>query len=129
MRRRRPRATICLLMAVTFDISQLADELNALSAHRHLRKVVVVLPLAPGKREIAWDLLSEGPPFDFAGAGVDRHEVFLTDDAAIFVFGTPDGPATLERILGEDDFWTVIASWERIAGGPPRLAQVAFDWP
>ena len=100
-----------------------------LSAHPHLRKLVVVLPLAPGKRQMAWDLLSEGPPFDFASVGIDSHEVFLTDDLAIFVFGVPQGPATLERILEEEDFWTVVSSWERVAGGAPRVAQVAFDWP
>jgi hypothetical protein len=78
---------------------------------------------------MAWDLLAEGPPYDLASAGIDSHEVLITDDEAIFVFGTPDGPATLEHILGEEEFWTVVSSWEAIAGGPPRIAHVAFSWP
>ena len=46
-------------------------------------------------RDVAWDFLAEGPPYDLAKADIDRHEVFLTDDEAIFVFSTPRSPATL----------------------------------
>jgi hypothetical protein len=116
-------------VSASFEIQAFADELAALATRPHLHKIVVVLPLAPGMREVAWDFLAEGPPYDLAKAGIDRHEVFLTDDEAIFVFSTPRGPATLEHILSEEDFWAVVRAWEHIAAGPPRLAQVAYDWP
>jgi hypothetical protein len=115
-------------MSIHFDVSSVAHELDRLVANPHLRKLAVVLPLDTGKRDVAYDYLQEGPPFDLRDAGVDTHEVFLTDAEAIFVFGLPQGPATLERVLANEDFWAVVASWEHIAGGPPRVAHVAYDW-
>lgn len=113
---------------MTFDVAGVAKELDRLLANPHLRKLAIVLPLDPGKRDVARAYLDEGPPFDLRGAGVDAHEVFLTDAETIFVFGLPEGPATLERVLAEDEFWSVVSSWEHIAAGPPRLASVAYDW-
>ena len=116
-------------MATTFDVAQLGHELAKLQAHPHVRKVVFVLPLAEGMRDAARDFLAEGPPYDAAKAGIDAHEVFLTDREAVFVFSTPQGPRTLDEILADEDFfWTVVASWEHIASGPPQLAETAFDW-
>jgi hypothetical protein len=115
-------------MSTTFDAGELSHELQALLARPHLRKLAIVLPLGPGASEFVHDLLAEGPPFDPRAAGVTTHEVLLTHDEAIFVFGLADGPQTLERILGDEDFWTVVSSWERVAGGRPRLAEVAYDW-
>jgi hypothetical protein len=115
-------------MSTTFDIAGVAGQLDRLMANPHLHKLAIVLPLDAGKRAVARDYLEEGPPFDLRSAGVDAHEVFLTDSETIFVFGIPEGPATLERILADDELWSVVSSWEHITAGPPRLAHVAFDW-
>lgn len=115
-------------MSSSFDVSGISGQLDRLVTNPHLRKLAIVLPLDPSKRDVAQDYLEEGPPFDLRSAGVDAHEVFLTDCEAIFVFGLPQGPSTLERVLADDEFWSVVSSWEHIAAGPPRLAHVAFDW-
>jgi hypothetical protein len=115
-------------MSMTYDISAVARDLDRLVANPHVHKLAIVLPLDVGKRDVARDYLEEGPPFDLRSAGVDAHEVFLTDEEVIFVFGVPNGPQTLEQILAHEDFWSVVSSWENIAAGPPRLAHVAFDW-
>ena len=115
-------------MSTTFDVAGVAHELDRLRARAHLHKLALVLPLEPGKRSVAREYLDEGPPFDPTGCGLDAHEVFLTDAEAIFVFGLPQGAQTLERILADEEFWSVISSWEHIAAGPPRVAEVAFDW-
>lgn len=115
-------------MSMTFDIAGVAHELDRLLGNPHLHKLAIVLPLGLGKRDVARDYLDEGPPFDLRAAGVDAHEVFLTEEEVIFVFGVPEGPQTLERILADEDFWSVVSSWEHIAGGPPRPASVAYDW-
>jgi hypothetical protein len=115
-------------MSMTFDVAAVAHELDRLAANPHIHKLALVLPLDLGKRDVARAYLDEGPPFDLTAAGIDAHEVFLTDEEAIFVFGVPDGPQTLERILADEDFWSVVASWEHIAAGPPRVARVAYDW-
>jgi hypothetical protein len=115
-------------MSVSFDIGDLDRELSALRSRRHLTKLVIVLPLAAGMRGMARDVLAEGPPFDPGSVGLSSHEVLLTDTEAVFIFGLAAGPETLERILADDDFWTVVSSWERIAGGRPRIAEVVYDW-
>jgi hypothetical protein len=113
---------------MTFDIAAVAHELDRLAANPHIHKLAIVLPLDLGKRDVARAYLDEGPPFDLHAAGIAAHEVFLTDEEVIFVFGVPEGPQTLERILADEDFWSVISAWESIVSGPPRLASVAYDW-
>jgi len=115
-------------MSMTYDIAAVARDLDRILANPHVHKLAIVLPLDIGKRDVARAYLDEGPPFDLRAAGVDAHEVFLTDEEAIFVFGVPNGAQTLERILTDEEFWSVVSSWEHIASGPPRLANVAYDW-
>lgn len=116
-------------MSITFDIGDLEREIAALRSHPHVSKLAIVLPIAEGKRETAEELLAEGPPFDLARVGLDAHEVFLTESEAIFVFGLADGqPDSLEAILAEEDFWSVVKPWEHVAAGLPRVAAVTFDW-
>lgn len=115
-------------MATTFDISDLAHDLAKLTARHDLKHVAFVVPLAAGMRDMASRAVAEGPPFAPPDAGIDFHQVLLTDYEAIFVFGLKDGPATLERILAAEDFWNVVGWWEHVAAGRPRLAEVAFEW-
>lgn len=115
-------------MSTTFDVAGVAHALDSLRTRPHLHKLALILPLEPGMRSVAREYLAEGPPFDPSRCGLDAHEVFLTDAEAIFVFGLPQGPQTLERILADEDFWSVVSSWEHIAAGPPRAAEVAYEW-
>lgn len=115
-------------MSMTFDIAAVAHELDRLEVNPHIHKLALVLPLDHGKRDVARAYLDEGPPFDLQTVGIDEHEVFLTDEEVIFVFGLPRGPQPLQAILSNEDFWSVVSAWEHIAAGPPRIASVAYDW-
>ena len=53
--------------------------------------LAVVLPLVEGKRESVRALLAQGPPFDPEAVGLARHQVFLGDEEAVFVFEAPTG--------------------------------------
>src|SRR4051794_16516063 len=72
-------------MSMTYDIAAVAHEPDRLLPTPHIHKLAIVLPLDFGKRDVARAYLDEGPPFDLRAAGVDAHEVFLTDEEAIFV--------------------------------------------
>ena len=115
-------------MATKFDVSELSGELAKLRSRPHRHKFAFVLPIAAGEREVARDFLAEGPPFDPPALGFDDHEVLLTDNEVIFIFGSPPGVDALERILDNEEFWDVVGSWERIADGHPRVAEIAYDW-
>jgi hypothetical protein len=90
------------------------------------QRALVVLPLKPGTRERAAELVSTGPPFDPADAGLARHSVFLVDDAAVFLFEAADG--SLEQLLVERGLWQAADAWREIVAGPPQLADDAYSW-
>ncbi|HYW29001.1 MAG TPA: hypothetical protein VE824_04255 [Gaiellales bacterium] len=48
--------------------------------------VVVTAQIRPGKREELVRMLEEGPPFDLADKGFDRHLAFLGDQQLVLVF-------------------------------------------
>ncbi len=118
-------------MTTALDIpSRLAEAMGELAAGGTCRHcLAVVVPLREGMKEVAADFLAEGPPFAPEALGLARHQVFLTDSDAIFVFETDEGLTSLEQILAEPDFWTVAPAWEHLAAGEPRVATIAYEWP
>jgi hypothetical protein len=48
--------------------------------------VVVTAQIRPGKREELARMLQQGPPFDLAANGFDRHLAFLGDQQLVLVF-------------------------------------------
>lgn len=115
-------------MAVTIDISELAEGIAALPRTGRPTSVAVLVPFVEGRDDVVRAFLAEGPPFDPAEIGIESHTVFLTEREAIFVFDAPGGVQELERILTEPDFWDMVASWQRSASGKPRLAVEAYSW-
>jgi hypothetical protein len=91
-------------------------------------RIVVVAPLREGMRESARLLIEEGPPFDPAGTALTRHEVYLTDREAVFVFEGPDAKAVVETLVGDSDVWKTAAAWKECLAGRPRLAEPAYSW-
>jgi len=89
--------------------------------------IAVVLPLAEGKREQARRLLAHGPPFDPESVGLARHQVFLGDEEAVFVFEAPTGTG-LERVVSDPAVWSAAAEWHDVIAGAPRATRLAFDW-
>jgi hypothetical protein len=91
-------------------------------------RLVVVVPLKDGASEKARALLAKGPPFDLEGTEFDRHEVYLSEREAIFLFETP-GPSATLKLPGEDpSLWKVAATWQPLMAGKPRKALTAYSW-
>jgi hypothetical protein len=91
------------------------------------RRATVVLPLKEGAYERALTLAAKGPPFDPLNTLLIRHQLLLTPAEAIFVFEA-DSELALETLLTQLDLWAAVAAWSEIVGGPPRLAEVVYDW-
>jgi hypothetical protein len=110
-------------------ISELAEHLAELHLGEEpsLSRVVVILPLKEGARDRAAAILEHGPPFDPEQAGLDRHQVFLNDREAIFVFEA-DGADAVDRLVKDTSLWGAAAPWKELVAGPPRLADEAFSW-
>lgn len=110
-------------------VSELARRLIAIQVSEPKRqRAMVVVPLKPGTRERAQELVESGPPFDAERIGLSRHDVFLSDEEAIFLFETEGGSRPLEELLEEPDVWRAASAWHDIVAGPPRIADQAFDW-
>jgi hypothetical protein len=109
-------------------VGELVERLTALQHAGAERRTAVVVPLVPGSSEAVQALLADGPPFDPAALGLDRHLVFLTPDEVVFVFESWLGASVLEPMLAEPGLWERAAAWQPYLAGPPRLAQGVYSW-
>ncbi len=95
---------------------------------REQSRVVVVVPLQPGARERVRELLERGPPFDPETAELERHQVFLTDQEAVFLFEA-SAQATLDRLAKSIRLREAALAWrELVTAEDIRLADVAYSW-
>jgi hypothetical protein len=89
--------------------------------------LAVVVPIAAGQLDRVRALVAEGPPFDPDVVGLARHEVFLGEREAVFVFEAPGGSG-LERLVEDPAVWSAAAGWHELVAGPPRATRLAFAW-
>jgi len=111
-------------------IGEIAERLAALQLGvRARRRVVVIVPLKPDAYGSVSRLLKQGPPFDPAAMpGLDRHEVYLTSEEAVFVFESQLGADALAPLLADPKLWEAAAAWREHLAGPPRFADDVFSW-
>ena len=109
-------------------VAELSDRLGVLAADPgSLEKAAIVVPLKPGSRAEAESLLRGGPPFDPSRLGLAQHEVYLSDDEAIFVFQGL-GSVFTERLAEDDSFWNAATAWRPLIRGRARFADSAYSW-
>jgi hypothetical protein len=110
-------------------ILEVAENVTSMRAGSVLaaERVAVIVPLRKGKREKVERLLDKGPPFDPERAGLERHEVYLTEQDAVFVFNAASG-FSLQRLLSDTKVWASAAAWHDVVAGPPRIAKPFFAW-
>jgi hypothetical protein len=89
--------------------------------------LALVLPLKPGARAGAERLLADGPPIDPEAAGLESHEILVTDEEVVFVFEAP-GQHVLDRLMAEAHAWIIAVGWKELVAAAPRSAQAAYAW-
>jgi len=107
---------------------ELADLLaSLLVGDEHRERVVVVVRIREGAADRVRALVAEGPPFDLQASGLDRHQVLLTNDSAVFVF---EGKITeaMKRLIQEPELWWEALRWDDCLIGRPQLAEAAYSW-
>jgi hypothetical protein len=111
-------------------VAELAERLTALqlNGNKAEKRIAIVLPLKEGSKEAAQSLLAGGPPFDPEQVRLDRHEVFLTEHEAVFLFVSSLGLEALEPLLADPEFWRGAAAWREHLAGPPRFAEGVYSW-
>ena len=129
LHRRGARAIRIASVGSAGIILEVAEQVASMGTGRAIssERVAVVVGLREGKRENAERLLVKGPPFDPEQAGLERHEVFLSDDEAIFVFEAVS-EFSLQKLLTDARVWIGAAGWHDVAAGPPRISKAFYAW-
>jgi hypothetical protein len=111
-------------------VGEIAERLAALQLGATApRRLAIVVPLLPGSHEAVRRLLAQGRPFDPEEMPeLDRHEVFLTPEEAIFVVESDRGADAIAPLLSKPDLWKAADAWQEHIAGPPRLAEVVYSW-
>ena len=107
-------------------ISEIAERVASLQlGGSAVRRTVVVAPTEPGREEEVRELLAHGPPFDPEAAGLDRHQVFLTGEEAVFLF---ESRLAEPALLLDPAVLAGAAAWQDVLAGPPRIAETVYSW-
>lgn len=93
-----------------------------------MSRLVLVVPLREGTAARARALLAEGPPFELETTELERHEVYLTDREAVFLFETAGDEPPLQLRAGNPMLRQAAAAWRECMAGRPRKAETAFSW-
>ena len=96
-----------------------------------MEQVAIVARLNEGARERAAALLAGGPPFDPAGAGLTRHEVYLTDHEVVFLFEGHDVEWIVDALVDEPlgfPLLDALDEWRDLVVSPPYVARAAYAW-
>jgi hypothetical protein len=111
-------------------VGEIVEQLAALHLHAEASPLIaVVVPLKPGSQDAVRALLLSGPPFDPEQIpGLERHEVLLTAEEAIFLFESRLGDDALASVVSDPGFWNAAASWRDHLAGLPRLADEVYSW-
>src|SRR5215211_1150617 len=128
---RRAGAPVTIVtVAKSSLVGEIVERLSALQlGDERPHRLAIVLPLKPESHEAVRALLAGGPPFDPAHMpGLERHEVFLTPQEAIFVFDSQPGEDALAPLAAEPELWPAAAAWGDHLAGPPRISENVYSW-
>jgi len=106
-------------------LPEIVDLLSSLSQRARDEVLTVVVPLRPDCFGRAHALLAKGPPFDPASLGLSSHEVYLREDAAVFVFRGPDVRARIAKAIRHPTVWRAGLAWQRCFAAPPQIVEPA----
>ena len=109
-------------------LGELNELLATAVANEQPQLVGIVVTLRKGALADAAALIEQGPPFDLAALGIERHEVLLCEREVIFLFEGRQLAETMQRLVGDPSVWQAASGWARVIAGRPRLAEQRFGW-
>jgi len=85
-------------------------------------QTAIVAEIRPGMKPALEKRLQEGPPFDLAAEGFERHEVFIGDKDVVFVFTGPGAVSQLARMAATPALFRHVLAMTGLLAAP-RLRQ------
>jgi hypothetical protein len=110
-------------------VSELAERVASFRMGRRQpnNRIAVIVPIRKRKRDKVKRLLEHGPPFDPHDAGLERHQVFLSDSEVVFLFEAAPG-FSLSKLLDNAGVLSIAAAWHDCVAGRTRVAEPYFSW-
>jgi hypothetical protein len=93
-----------------------------------MNRLMIVARLRDDARDEAEVLLHEGPPFEPAAMGLDRHAAYLTAGEVVFVFEAPEVEWVVNELVDNPVIASYFEPWQKLVDGPPRLAHERYYW-
>jgi hypothetical protein len=90
-------------------------------------RIAVAAKIRPGSRVKLEQMLSEGPPFDLAGAGFEHHRIYLGDEDIFFLFEGGSPVSAVKRLAAERTLMTHVLRMAGVLSAPHLLAE-AYSW-
>jgi hypothetical protein len=78
-----------------------------------------------GTRSRAKRLLAKGLPFDPEAAGLESHEILVSDEEVVFVFEA-SGQHLRDRLVAGASAWTAGGAWKDLVVAAPRFAETVY---
>jgi hypothetical protein len=91
-------------------------------------RLAVVARLVPGSRERAQEIIAAGPPYELGESGLAAHQIYLGEEAAVFVFEGPDVEALVSALISDPAGSGSFSAWGPLLAGTPMLAREEFSW-
>ena len=92
------------------------------------KRLAVVARLLPGSRERAKEIIAAGAPYELGETGLVRHQIFLGEETAVFVFEGPGVEGLVSRLIGDPASSGSFSVWGPLLAGTPTLAREEFSW-
>jgi hypothetical protein len=92
-----------------------------------MSRIAFVAEIRPGRKADLERILSEGPPFDLAGAGFERHRVFVGDHDAVFLFEGVNPLRAVQALATQRALTVQISKMMGILAAPRFLGE-AYAW-
>jgi hypothetical protein len=109
-------------------LAEVNELLVAAIANEQPQLIGIVVSLREGARAEAATLIEQGPPFDLAALGIERHLVLLSPREAIFLFEGGRLSEMIEELVRDVAAWQAASGWTGVIAEPPRLAEQRFSW-
>jgi hypothetical protein len=93
-----------------------------------MERLAVTAKLKPDSSARVSELIKEGPPFDLAAAGFDRHAVYFGNDQVVFVFEAERAERLVDNVVNDPAISAAFSAWAPILDGPPTLARPVYHW-
>ena len=93
-----------------------------------MKRLMIVGGLRDGVHDEAEALLREGPPFEPAQVGLERHSAYLTARGVIFVFEADEVEWIVNDLIDDPSVAPFFGPWQKLIEDTPRLAHERFHW-